>query len=56
MSTKRCHWSADEKLRVLQEADQIGPTEVCRRHNIAASLFHRWKREFHNQGMAGLHA
>ncbi len=56
MSTTRRKWSATEKLHILQESDQIGPTEVCRKHHLAAALLHRWKREFHDQGMAGLQA
>ena len=36
---KRRHLSADEKLRILEEAQQPGVqiAELCRRHGIATS-------------------
>ncbi len=54
MSTKRRSWSVDQKLQIIQESDQYGVTETLRKHNVAQSLFHRWKREFNDQGLQGL--
>lgn len=54
MSTKRRIWSVDQKLQLIQESDQYGVTETLRKHNLAQSLFHRWKREFNEQGLQGL--
>jgi putative transposase len=54
MSTKRRSWSVDQKLQIIQESDQYGVTETLRKHNVAQSLFHRWKREFNEQGLQGL--
>lgn len=38
--------SPEEKLKVLEEARQPGVTvsEVCRRHQIAATQFYEWER------------
>jgi transposase len=40
-------FSADEKLRILEEARQPGASvsETCRRHGIAASVFYRWEAQ-----------
>ncbi len=47
MST-RTHrrWTAEEKLRILDEARQAGQpvSEVCRRHQIAPGQFYAWER------------
>jgi len=54
MSTKRRSWSVDQKLQLIQEADQYGITETIRKYNVAQSLFHRWKKEFNKDGISGL--
>jgi putative transposase len=54
MKKSRRVWSTEQRLQVLQEADQIGLTEVFRKHNLSSALFHRWKREFHERGLEGL--
>jgi putative transposase len=54
MKTKRRNWSVEQKLQLIQEADQYGLTETLRKHNVAQSLFHRWKREFNRDGISGL--
>jgi putative transposase len=54
MSTKRRSWSVEQKLQLIQEADQYGITETLSKHNVAQSLFHRWKREFNQDGITGL--
>jgi hypothetical protein len=35
MSTKRRSWSVEQKLQVIQEADQYGLTETLRKYNLA---------------------
>ncbi len=50
MSTKRRSWSVDQKLQLIQEADQYGITETIRKYNVAQSLFHRWKRSLTKMG------
>jgi transposase-like protein len=47
MSTRtHRHWTAEEKLRILEEARQAGQSvsEVCRRHQIAPGQFYAWER------------
>jgi transposase-like protein len=38
--------SADEKMTILNEGMLPGAnvTEICRRHNIGTSTYHKWKR------------
>ena len=41
------HFSADEKLKILEEARQPGTTvaEVLRRYQLEGTTFYRWERE-----------
>ena len=41
------HWSAEEKLRILEEARQADVTisEVCRRYQIAPGQFYAWEKQ-----------
>ena len=45
MTTKRVI-SASEKMEILNEGMQPGATitEICRRHSIGLSTYHKWKR------------
>ena len=54
MRKARRNWTIEQKLHILQEADQIGLTETFRKYNLSAAVFHRWKREFNEQGVAGI--
>tara|TARA_B100000315_G_scaffold224468_1_gene230032 strand:- start:59 stop:358 length:300 start_codon:yes stop_codon:yes gene_type:complete len=40
-------WSAEEKLRILEEARQADVTisEVCRRYQIAPGQFYAWEKQ-----------
>ena len=42
----RRRWTADEKLKILDEARQAGQSvsEVCRRHQIAPGQFYTWEK------------
>lgn len=51
MATTRRRFTVQEKLAILEEADQIGLTPVLRKHNLSNSVFKRWKDQF-NQGGA----
>jgi len=47
MSAKsRRHWSAEEKLQIIQEARQTehSVSEVCRRHGLAVGQFYTWEK------------
>ena len=39
------HFTAEQKLEILREADQPGVavSEVCRRHGLAPSVLYRWR-------------
>jgi len=54
MSKVRRKWSVEQKLQIIQEANQYGTTETLRKHNIGQSLFYKWKLGFDNQGVQGL--
>ena len=40
------HWTAEQKLAILNEARQAGQnvSEVCRRHQLAPGVFYAWER------------
>lgn len=51
---KRRKFSPEQKMRILQEAESEGMLATCRKHQIAQSLFYRWKHQFDRQGIDGL--
>jgi transposase-like protein len=53
MTTRRT-FSVEEKLALLQEAEENGATETCRRHDLSHSVLNRWKRKFQDEGVDGL--
>jgi len=53
MSKQRRQFSVEQKLQILQEAEQTGVTQTLRKHNLSHSVFLRWKHQF-NSGGAGL--
>ena len=56
MKKTRRVWSIEQKLQILQEAAQYGPTETFRKYNLSPSLFNRWKNSFDSKGIAGIQA
>jgi putative transposase len=56
MGTERRKWSEAQKLQIIQEVEQHGLTETLRKYNVAQSLFHRWRKSYNGEGMAGLKA
>ena len=44
---QRRQYTADEKVKILEEARQPGTTvaEVLRRHQLDATTFYRWERQ-----------
>jgi len=55
-SKKRRHPTADEKLRILEEAQQPGVqiAELCRRHGIGTSQFYTWREQARQGAKAAL--
>lgn len=47
---------AEEKLKILEEGRQPGVSisEVCRRHQIAATQFYEWERRARQAALEGL--
>ncbi|HMG67136.1 MAG TPA: transposase [Chitinophagaceae bacterium] len=54
MSRKRRQFSVEQKLQIIQEADQEGVTQALRKHNLSHSVFLRWKNQFNNGGAGSL--
>lgn len=54
MSKARRKFSVDQKLQIIQEADQSGITQTLRKHNLSHSVFLRWRNGFNNGGVTSL--
>jgi transposase-like protein len=46
MAKQRRSFSVEQKLQILQEADQHGVTQTLRKHNVSHSVLLRWKHQF----------
>ena len=56
MSRQRRKFTVEQKLQIIQEADQEGITQALRKHNLSHSVFLRWKNQFNTGGTGSLHA
>jgi transposase-like protein len=54
MAKQRRSFSVEQKLQIIQEADQHGVTQALRKHNLSHSVFLRWKHQFDQGGSASL--
>lgn len=54
MTKEKRQWSKEQKLQIIQEVEVQGLQPVLRKHNLSQSLFHKWKRKFNEEGVAGL--
>jgi len=54
MAKQRRSFSVEQKLQIIQEADQLGTTQTLRKHNISHSVFLRWKNQFNQGGATSL--
>ena len=56
MPTNRRHWTAQQKLAILDEARQSGQSvsEVCRRHQIAVGQFYAWEKQARQAALTAL--
>ena len=54
MKRARRSFSVEQKLQIIQEADQYGATQTLRKHNISHSIFLRWKNQFNQGGVQSL--
>jgi len=55
MRTRRSY-SVEQKLSILQEAEQEGLAVTLRKYDLSQSLFYRWKHKFDQKGAEGLKA
>ncbi len=51
---KRRHWTADEKLSILSEAEKEGLTATIRKHGIYSNTFYQWKEKYDVGGKQAL--
>src|SRR6185437_10341513 len=54
MSKQRRKFSVEQKLQIIQEADQHGITQTLRKHNVSHSVYLRWKQQFDKGGISSL--
>lgn len=54
MSFQRRKFSVEQKLQIIQKADQHGITQMLRKHNLSHSVYLRWKHQFNNGGVGSL--
>jgi transposase-like protein len=54
MSRTRRQFSVEQKLAILNEADQNGVAQTLRKHNLSHSVFLRWKNQFNSGGTGSL--
>ena len=46
--------TAEEKEKILKEIEKLGVLEGCRKHNISASTYYTWDRQYSTHGIKGL--
>jgi putative transposase len=51
---KRRRWSADEKIKILLEAEKEGITATIRKHGIYSNTFYQWKEKYDTGGKQAL--
>jgi len=54
MAKQRRKFSVEQKLQIIQEADQHGITQTLRKHNVSHSVYLRWKQQFDKGGVSSL--
>ena len=54
MAKQHRKFTVEQKLHLLQEAEQEGITQTLRKYNLSHSLFSRWKQQLKADGTAGL--
>lgn len=54
MKKERRSFSPEDRLAIVQEGQREGTTSVCRKYNLAPSLYARWKSKYLSKGVEGL--
>ncbi len=47
-------WSLSEKLEILQNCEENGVIETCRKFTVSTATYYNWKKKFDSQGEDGL--
>jgi putative transposase len=54
MNTATQTRSAEEKMPIVQEAQQEGMAQTCRKHNISQKTYYQWRDKFDSGGLEAL--
>lgn len=46
--------TSEEKEKIIKEIEKVGIVEGCRKHNISASTYYTWDRQYKSHGIKGL--
>jgi transposase-like protein len=52
MASARRKFTVEQKLQIIQEAEQHGITQTLRKHNLSHSVFNRWRNGFNQGGVS----
>lgn len=53
MSKSYKKWSKQEKIKILQAAEQEGVISACRKHDVSTATYYNWKKVYDQHGEAG---
>ena len=51
---KKRTFTVEQKMQILREAEENGMLATCKAHDIAQSLYYRWRDQFNSRGIDGL--
>ncbi len=54
MRKQRRSFSVEQKLQIIQEAEQSGVAQTLRKHNLSHTVYLRWKTQFNQGGVQSL--
>ena len=54
MAKQRRSFSVEQKLQIIQEAEQQGVVQTLRKHNLSHTVYLRWKTQFNQGGVQSL--
>jgi len=54
MLMKKRTFTAEEKVKMIQEAKENGVTETCEKYGLYAASFYSWKKKLDQMGIEGL--
>jgi len=54
MLMKKRTFTAEEKVKIIQEAKENGVTATCEKYGLYAASFYSWKKKLDQMGIEGL--